>query len=172
MYPPTTLSSFNATNPEMEDDEDLVLELDQIDAIVEHSPFGELATIVSKALCYQEQGTLIARVSISALNELAGRWLARGLTANFYSFIFALSDKIPQLVELDDTHICVFSIDQENMEEIGDEVHAAMMRYFIYDIEDEIHELNASGLRKMLEELATLLGDSVNPYLLEPTTIN
>lgn len=156
----------------MDDDNDERLPIDQVDDIIRFSPLGELTEILSGAIAREEGGVLIARVKISSLNELASRWLIRGLTTNFYSFMFELSQQIPNFVELDDEYIYVYTLHRGTSQDVAEVVNALAVRYFIYDIEDEIHSLGPNSLRKMLEELTTLLGESVNPYLLEPATIN
>jgi hypothetical protein len=156
----------------MNDDTDEPMPIDQIDDIIKFSPLGELTQILTGAVSREEPGTLIVRVKISSLNELASRWLIRGLTTNFHSFILELAQQIPQLVELDDEYIYVYTIAPGHGELVAEVTNAMAVRYFVYDIEDEIHSLGPNSLRKMLEELATLMGESVNPYLLEPATIN
>lgn len=156
----------------MNDDQDQTMSMDEIEAIIQYSPLGELTQVLSESIRFQEGGTLIARVKISSLNELASRWLVRGLTTNFYTFLLELSQALPNFVELDDEYIYVYTIHRGNEQVVQDMTNALAVRYFIYEIEDEIHSMTPNCMRKMLEELATLLGESVNPFLLEPTTVN
>lgn len=156
----------------MNDDQDETMSMDQIDAIIQYSPMGELTQILSQSVRFQEPGALIARIKISSLNELASRWLVRGLTTNFYSFLMELSQAVPNFIELDDEYIYVYTMWPGTEQTVHEVTNALAVRYFIYEIEDEIHSMTPNCLRKMLEELATLLGESVNPFLLEPTTVN
>lgn len=156
----------------MDDEQDEPMSLDEVNDVIQYSPFGELSIVIAGSLARQEPGTHIMRVQIKALNELASRWLVRGLSTNFYSFMHELSTQVPTFVEMSDEHIDFFSLHPESMGVVHEVATALAVRYFIFDIEEEIHSLGPNSLRKMLEELATLLGDSINPYLLESKPLN
>lgn len=156
----------------MDDDQELRMTSDQIDAIIQYSPLGELTQVLAQGIAGEEPGTLVARIKIHSLNDLASRWLVRGLTTNFYSFLLEMSQQLPNVVEMDDEYIYLYTFHPANRNDICEITNALAVRYFVYDIEEEIHGLGANSMRKMLEELATLLAESVNPFLLEPATIN
>jgi len=145
---------------------------DQMQAIIEYSPFGELTQLLKVGIDRQEPGALIARIRIADLNKTASRWLVRGLTTNFYSFLLELSQQIPEFVELDDEYIYIFKLWPGNMQVVEDVVTMLAAKFFIKDIEQEISAMGPNTLRAMLEELATLLGDSANPELLTPVSMN